>query len=697
MVSQRIAFLQKNFDPRAVKVAIYALLLIGPSLSTLFEDEVPMISRKLRPRTTDLYFKQRIAKVEEHCLRKGLVASHIYMDSNSSPYLFFAFPAKNSGVGLWFDTHDENVFLTATAEPRPVLRENNLHGAEIHLRTSAKSLSLDQAVLGSMRFIRDVELGVKIPREVRNHTFALEGRKLVIHRPSLNEMAEYQIEVEPLNGTQITLNKKQVVFESATEVKFVVRGLSSERPLTPLNPARVFKRKYFTKMDPRKIDAFSFLLYAEKFAAGSPRYLTQFGRDALITLYVLMEAMNPEALEDLIAATVAGMHPTKGFVSHEQDEGDFVSYVRLKAGRKYKGVDAPMESYKMIDDDFIFPIVISEYMKRYPARVADFLDRKDPRGYSHRKLILNNFNHVIKVTKAFASKPVYKNLIHLKPGETVGQWRDSDAGLGGGVYPFDVNAALVPGALKAMSDVYGMKQLDIFDLKKSQSLAKAFEVWNTKAANLFEIHMPTRKLASYGSQYFKDLKIDADKLPPAPEQDLSFPGIALDSKGQPVPIMHSDDSLMMTFGYPSPEFLESVTQRIHHQFPYGLKTPVGILVANPVFAGRALQKKFDATKYHGRVSWAMQEDLLMFGFERQLALQKLPLAELHDIRQAMNDIKKVIQVKGHMGGNEVFSILYVNGRYLALPFAGDAKSNSNQLWSHLRIASPSLSDDANRL
>ena len=51
-----------------------------------------------------------------------------------------------------------------------------------------------------------------------------------------------QIEIEPLNGTEIFLDKKHVRFESATEVKLVVRGLSSERPLTPLNPAKVFKR-----------------------------------------------------------------------------------------------------------------------------------------------------------------------------------------------------------------------------------------------------------------------------------------------------------------------------------------------------------------------------------------------------------------------------------------------------------------------
>ena len=40
-------------------------------------------------------------------------------------------------------------------------------------------------------------------------------------------------------------------------------------------------------------------------------------------------------------------------------------------------------------------------------------------------------------------------MIALKPGSDAGQWRDSNDGLGGGRFPYDVNAVFVPAALEA--------------------------------------------------------------------------------------------------------------------------------------------------------------------------------------------------------------------------------------------------------
>ena len=47
----------------------------------------------------------------------------------------------------------------------------------------------------------------------------------------------------------------------------------------------------------------------------------------------------------------------------------------------------------------------------------------------------------------------YKNLLALKEGVPVGQWRDSNDGLGGGRYPYDVNTALMPAALRAIAEL----------------------------------------------------------------------------------------------------------------------------------------------------------------------------------------------------------------------------------------------------
>ena len=52
--------------------------------------------------STDLYIRESFGAVEEHSLRVGTMAAHLYLDSTSDPYFFFAFPGENSGVSAWF-------------------------------------------------------------------------------------------------------------------------------------------------------------------------------------------------------------------------------------------------------------------------------------------------------------------------------------------------------------------------------------------------------------------------------------------------------------------------------------------------------------------------------------------------------------------------------------------------------------------
>src|SRR5262249_46690962 len=155
----------------------------------------------------------------------------------------------------------------------------------------------------------------------------------------------------------------------------------------------------------------------------------------------------------------------------------------------------------MIDDDFLFAIVMAKYLKSFPSRAKAFLDRKDERGLPYRELVKSNFRYVTDATKAFAAEPDYKNLIRFLPNEPVGNWRDSENGLGGGVYPFDVNAALVPGALHALADLYKDKRGEFHDESQSRALDQAFRVWNEKAPKLFEIRMPKDKAEELGKDY----------------------------------------------------------------------------------------------------------------------------------------------------------------------------------------------------
>lgn len=606
---------------------------------------------------TDLYFKKSKGRIEEHSLREANSATHIYLDSSKDPYLFFAFPAGNSGVALWLQSDTPSANLTATARPNAIVGENGLIGASVDLKAGVKSLRVKDWVLGSMRFIRDRELDVAIPAAVRTASLKVTERSFVIDRTSISRVAKYQLVVEALGDTRLVQLGDVLSLESPTDVHFRMKGFSSETPLTPLPAEQIFSKQALASMDRDQLQAFSFLLYKEKLMAGSPRYFTKFGRDSLFTLHALMEDLRPEAIESLLSATLSSVHPEKGTVSHEQHEGDFASFERLRQGQPYIGVTDPIEDYKMIDGDFALTIVLSQYMRLFPERTKAFLDGVEQRGHSRRLLVQRNFTHTIDAAAPFAAHPIFTNLVQLTKGERVGNWRDSDNGLGGGIYPFDVNVALLPGAIKALAELHASQESEYHDELKAANLARIFAVWNSQALPLFLVR----------------------------QNDMEFSAISLDRSGRPVPIMHSDDSFVMTFGYPTEQYLTKIVQRIQRPYPRGLWTSAGILVANPAFAPSSLKRQFSADKYHGFVSWIMQEDMLAIGLDRQLKRTDLSQQVKIDLQKCKEVVEGVLRAKSADAGGEVFSIVARNGTYVAEPFAGDAKTNSNQLWSYLRI------------
>lgn len=80
----------------------------------------------------------------------------------------------------------------------------------------------------------------------------------------------------------------------------------------------------------------------------------------------------------------------------------------------------------------------------------------------------------------------FKNLISLGKGQPVGQWRDSNDGLGGGRYPYDVNTALMPAALRAIS---ALARMNAIERKNDwvQTSDEYAEVWESRAPQYFTV------------------------------------------------------------------------------------------------------------------------------------------------------------------------------------------------------------------
>src|SRR5580658_6052469 len=95
-------------------------------------------------------------------LREGPVAAHLLLRSGSDPRVLVAFPAGNSGVGLWFAHSPRPVTWTSSKSPQPLKAKDErgrpLYGMTAEAAVSgATDLSIKQAVLSSVRVLRDYQ------------------------------------------------------------------------------------------------------------------------------------------------------------------------------------------------------------------------------------------------------------------------------------------------------------------------------------------------------------------------------------------------------------------------------------------------------------------------------------------------------------------------------------------------------------
>jgi hypothetical protein len=110
----------------------------------------------------------------------------------------------------------------------------------------------------------------------------------------------------------------------------------------------------------------------------------------------------------------------------------------------------------MVDTDFLLLPVLADYFLTTPqgnGRSASFLNQTSAlKNGTYAQLLQQNVDHVLNLSRPFAEAPSQSNLVRIRDA-TVGNWRDSNAGLGYGKFPFDVNAALVPAALRAIAQL----------------------------------------------------------------------------------------------------------------------------------------------------------------------------------------------------------------------------------------------------
>ncbi|MGE0581980.1 MAG: hypothetical protein AB7P31_07630 [Steroidobacteraceae bacterium] len=648
-----------------------------------------------------LRFSVPEGRVLNEFYRQGPVAAHLVLTSGARPRVVIAFPAGNSGVALWFAAASPGFEWQSPAGLTPRQRTladgKALRGVEAELVATGGPVTIREAITGSVRVIRNFQDGGEAPARAVVTSPARTGRTIAWQRARLDGGAGYYLAIEVLDGEVGGGESGPFVLspDRKGQLRLRLTGLTGDRPLTPIPASDLLT--HAAARDPRLRHALEFLSYEEKLLAGSWRFDTYFGRDTLMSLRLLAPVAKPPLMEAGLGAVLGRLNEA-GEVAHEEDIGEF-AVLRRRLEHLPPG-DEPILDYKMIDDDYMLAPVAAHYLLDMPAgraRARAFLARRTASGAAYGSLLARNFDFVMAATAPFAREPAWRHLIALKAGFDVGNWRDSERGLGGGLFPYDVNGVWAPAALLAIARFAesGLLQpyLAAGSGNRFAGAATMAHVWLREAPRCFDVTVPAAGARSQAAAYARETGVDAaPALAAIGSTGITFRAVSLDAGGRPVPILNSDEAFALLLLDPPPADAARIADTLARPFPAGLLTDVGLLVANAAFADATLRPQFGRNRYHGAVVWSWQQALFAAGVARQLRRDDLTDVARASLTRAGKQLARAMQGAEAVRGSELWSWSQHDGRYRIEAFGqrsdDETESNAAQLWSTVYLAPP---------
>jgi len=704
-----------------------------------------------------LAFGVKEGKIRNYFHRQGPAAVHLLTRSGTEPRLIAAFPANNQGVGLWFTSSQEDTQIWAGADPdgavtaggglKAVVREDSvrdMNGVRATIHSDAAKLTAFLPLLANVRTLRDFGYGLCLENEgqfpeLRNETIDQPTSDTVRIRREQIGGGGYAMEMllKAGEGTKLVVREQAiparekcreqagsglvVEISGSSGVSFDLIAISNDEALTPIEKPNLLTQQ---PADSFEFNALAFLSYQEKLQAGSWRFLTYFGRDTLLSVRMLMPGLQRDVVEAALTSVIERIILTPdvkdphfdytievGDVSHEEELGDYAAWNNNKQSIKPEDLRQPRYDYKMIDDDFLLAPVLVEYIEKAgSADVVDaFLARTRPDGVTFKAAIEANLKLVLDRARPFADDPALPaakklKLVSLKNTVPVGQWRDSDLGIAFGRYPFDVNAGLVPGALEAAVGLYTR----FGDTTNATEAQRVFGAWRG-IEELFAIDGTVAGAVANVTSYAAEVKVTntASQIvaTEAGNGYVSY-GISLDKAGLPLPVMHTDHGFVMEFAKPSDTYLVRVARTISADFPAGLMSKVGVMVANPAIAPATftvtdpkdlrkpeddvpnvkLRSIFTNSHYHGSVVWSWQQALLASGIRRQLERTNISVTTETELQKAECKLWDTIDAAQQVRAGELWSWEAnasggIEYRAFGYNLADVDESNAAQLWS----------------
>ncbi|KAL6917308.1 hypothetical protein FSST1_008803 [Fusarium sambucinum] len=716
-----------------------AILLTVIYLNFALSDSCPVITQQLSDPPYENYFYSDCNTDAQVVVTSPLPDSNL---SIIGPRLIVAWPAGNSGICTFFKPQSKKngtlaieLINSTVGSPLGVINhidedsEYPFVGVEgvLSFNTSA---NLTVAILGSIRNIRDFTEGPSILslmiQNATNITRAKNGGVL-ISRSWLDNITTTNLFLEPWENKQsrIAIDGETISLGAG----FYRFAASFNYPqLKQLSPQQVLNNqsKSLIQKEESQVRSLSFFSYTDKLLAGGWRFLTYFGRDTMIAALLLepiLSAGNSSALEAVIGAVLERINRTDGSVCHEETIGDYATFLNLQ-----KGIvsTAPGFTYPMIDTDFFLPILMDRYFSALPSRIDPLLRTKagevdvENRNLTWGNLSYINAQKIMNITEPFEKEQVVKNLIQLKEGELVGQWRDSTYGLANGRIPFDVNCALVPAALYAiskLSKIPGVYPNNSVTKEWSKIADGRAKIWEDNTLPLFQYNVTVDEATSRLEDYvdtntFYDGPTNENSLNYSSSGRVVDYALAINTTKdkEKIQITHTDTAFHLFLLNPTNNeqlttFLNATANAILRPFPAGLSTPFGIVVANPALAdNKEITAGFTNSAYHGTVVWSWQLALMAKGLERQLARcpsskdknDNAPVFCTEDtvhktVKLAYNHLWDIIEDNSERLQSEVWSWSYSKkGGYRFAPLGtlppppglgSGTESNVRQLWS----------------
>ncbi len=589
-------------------------------------------------------------------------AVEIYIDGKSGRVVHLWADALNESLG--FTVRDAAVAFAAGPGMAGTTRGRRWLRYALTLR-GGQSIQIGQFLLGSMRIERDfgyagrVQDSIDAPTFVPQEFTALAERlgpayrrrltptitatrsasrwSVRVAQPSLDAKNNLWLTISgALRNSQgvLTGGGRVVTIEprDSTPIRLSVEIATDGPALTPLTRELIFNEDFRRFADSvqsarlwREIRGFELLSSKQKLMAGLPTYATYFGRDMLMTALLMEPVWSDSMAEFVIAAALAKLGPA-GDVSHEEALGgqaireNAAEFLITGDRRLLQNLQATRENYWMVDDDFQLPIVAARYFAN--ARVPDARKRALLQRWG--AALRRNLAYVVQQAAPYARDPIATNLVDFRRDDDgwwhPGSWRDSRVGYAGGRFAFDVNVVWVPAALRAIGTIDSvLRALGEPGIEQAEDVRRAAQAWSGAARHFMVTFAPTEvearvraKLASLpdGERAYWESVLARSGFP---ADTLRFPAVALDSAGQPIPVMSTDPAMWLLLERQDDARETELLRPFLLPYPVGLFVDaLGIVATNDAYAAPEVWRMFERDLYHSpRVVWGREVNTLL--------------------------------------------------------------------------------------